>query len=57
MMKRPLFLIASILILELVAVEQFTYAQNIIITKNDIGRAGTSIPVSAIGVPIGSVDL
>jgi feruloyl esterase len=57
MMKRPLFLIASILILELVAVEQFTYAQNIIITKNDIGRAGTSIPVSAIGEPIGSVKL
>ena len=32
-------------------------SKNIVITKTDIEKAGTSIPVSAIGEPVGSVKL
>jgi feruloyl esterase len=56
-MKRPVFLITALLILAEFAIAQAPSAKNIIITKNDIEKAGTSIPVSLIGEPIGSVRL
>jgi feruloyl esterase len=57
-MKRLLFLIiASAILAELVATGQGSSSKIIIITKTDIEKAGTSIPVSAIGEPVGSVKL
>ena len=52
------FLITVTLILaEVVAAGQDSSSENIVITKTDIEKAGTSIPVSAIGEPVGSVKL
>jgi feruloyl esterase len=42
---------------EVVAAGQNFSSKNIVITKTDIEKAGTSIPVSAIGEPVGSVKL
>jgi feruloyl esterase len=42
---------------EVLAAGQSSFSENIVITKNDIEKAGTSIPVSAIGEPVGSVKL
>jgi len=57
-MKRLYFLITVTLILaEVIAVGQDPYSENIVITKNDIEKTGISIPVSAIGEPVGSVKL
>ena len=57
-MKRVLFFINAILILAVVVVAgQDFSSKNIVITKTDIEKAGTSIPVSAIGEPVGSVKL
>jgi pimeloyl-ACP methyl ester carboxylesterase len=57
-MKRLFFLITAILILtEVVAAGQDSSSKNRVITKTDIEKAGTSIPVSAIGEPVGSVKL
>jgi hypothetical protein len=57
-MKRVFFLITVTLILaEVNAAGQGPFSENIAITKNDIEKAGTSIPVSDIGEPVGSVKL
>ena len=57
-MKRLFNLIIAALILaEVVAAGQESSSKNIVITKTDIEKAGTSIPVSAIGEPVGSVKL
>ena len=57
-MKRILFFITVTLILsEVVVAGQDFSSKNIVITKTDIEKAGTSIPVSAIGEPVGSVKL
>jgi pimeloyl-ACP methyl ester carboxylesterase len=57
-MKRLFFLITSTLILaEVVVVGQDSSFKNIVITKTDIEKAGTSIPVSSIGEPVSSVKL
>jgi feruloyl esterase len=57
-MKRFYFLFTVTLILaEVIAVGQGLFSENIVITKNDIEKTGTSIPVSAIGEPVGSVRL
>jgi pimeloyl-ACP methyl ester carboxylesterase len=57
-MKRLNLLIATTLILsEIVATGQNFTTKNITITKTDIEKAGTSIPVSVIGEPVGSVKL
>ena len=57
-MKRLYFLITVTLILaEVIAAGQDPSSKNIVITKTDIEKAGTSIPVSAIGEPVGSVKL
>jgi feruloyl esterase len=57
-MRRLCFLITATLILAegIVAGQDFS-SKNIVITKTDIEKAGTSIPVSAIGEPVGSVKL
>jgi feruloyl esterase len=57
-MRRLCFLITATLILAegIVASQDFS-SKNIVITKTDIEKAGTSIPVSAIGEPVGSVKL
>ncbi len=57
-MRKPLFLIITTLILaEMGVAGQNSSSKNIEITKNDILKAGTSIDVSAIGEPVGSVKL
>lgn len=57
-MKRLYFLITVTLILaEVIAAGQDPFSENIVITKKDIEKAGNSIPVSAIGEPVGSVKL
>jgi feruloyl esterase len=57
-MKRLYFLITVTLVLgDVIAAGQDPFSGNIVITKNDIEKAGTSIPVSAIGEPVGSVKL
>jgi len=57
-MKRFYFLITLTLILaEVTAIGQGSSSKSIVITKNDIEKAGTSIPVSDIGEPVGSVKL
>ena len=57
-MKRILFFITAILILAEVAVAGQNFSsKNIVITKTDIEKAGTSIAVSAIGEPVSSVKL
>jgi feruloyl esterase len=57
-MKRTFFLIIATLILaNSAAISQGTSYKNTVITKTDLERAGTSIPVSAIGEPVGSVKL
>jgi feruloyl esterase len=57
-MKRLNILITVTFILaEVVAAGQNFSSKNIVITKTDIEKAGTSIPVSAIGEPVGSVKL
>jgi pimeloyl-ACP methyl ester carboxylesterase len=57
-MKRLYFLITVALILvEVLAAGQGPSSENIVITKNDIEKTGTSIAVSAIGEPVGSVKL
>ena len=57
-MKRLFFLIiATVILAELVAAGQDYPSKNIVITKTDIEKTGTSIPVSAIGEPVGSVKL
>ena len=57
-MKRLFFLISATMILaDLVATGQDSSSKNIVINKTDIEKAGTSIPVSAIGEPVGSVKL
>jgi pimeloyl-ACP methyl ester carboxylesterase len=57
-MKRLYFLITVTLILtEVLATGQGPFFEKIVITKTDIEKAGTSIPVSAIGEPVGSVKL
>jgi pimeloyl-ACP methyl ester carboxylesterase len=57
-MKRLYFLITATLILaEVAAAGQDSSSKNKVITKNDIEKAGTSIAVSSIGEPVGSVKL
>lgn len=57
-MKRLFFLvIAALIFAESSAASQGSYDENIVITKTDIERVGTSIPVSAIGEPVSSVKL
>ncbi len=57
-MNRQFFLITVFLILAgSVAAGQDTSEKNIVITSSDLEKAGTSIPVSAIGEPVGSVKL
>ena len=57
-MRRLCFLITATLILaEVVVAGQDFSSKNIVIAKTDIEKAGTSIPVSAIGEPVGSVKL
>jgi feruloyl esterase len=57
-MKRLNILITvTIILAEVVAAGQNFSSKNIVITKTDIEKAGTSIPVSAIGEPVGSVKL
>ena len=57
-MKRLNFLIAVTFILaEVAAAGQNFSSKNSVITKTDIEKAGNSIPVSAIGEPVGSVKL
>ncbi len=57
-MKKHYFLITATLILaELTAAGQNSSSKNTVITKTDIEKAGTSIGVSAIGEPVGSVRL
>lgn len=57
-MKRLFSLIIAIVILaEIAAAGQDYSFDNIVITRADIEKAGTSIPVSAIGEPVGSVKL
>ena len=57
-MKRLYLLITVTLILgEVIAVGHVSFSNNIVITRNDIEKAGTSIPVSAIGEPGSSVRL
>jgi len=57
-MKRlfPL-IIATFILAGLVTAGQGYPTDNIVITRADIEKAGTSIPVSAIGEPVGSVKL
>jgi len=57
-MRRLCFLITVTLILaEVVVAGQDFSSKNIVIAKTDIEKVGTSIPVSAIGEPVGSVKL
>ena len=57
-MKNLLFFIIATLILAEVSVAgQHSTSNNIVITKTDIEKAGTSIPASSIGIPVGSVKL
>src|SRR5512137_1160585 len=57
-MKRLSFLITLTLILaEVAVIGQDSSSKNKVITKNDIEKAGTSIPASEIGEPVGSVRL
>ena len=57
-MKRLKLLITATLILTaVVAAGQNSASKNKIINKTDIDKAGASIPVSAIGEPVGSVKL
>jgi pimeloyl-ACP methyl ester carboxylesterase len=57
-MRRLIFLITITLILaQVIAAGQNLFSENIVITKTDIEKVGTSIPVSAIGEPVGSVRL
>ncbi|MFN2126318.1 MAG: tannase/feruloyl esterase family alpha/beta hydrolase [Anaerolineales bacterium] len=57
-MKRLFFIIIATLILaESAATGQGSHYENVVITKTDIEKAGTSIPVSAIGEPVGSVKI
>ena len=57
-MKRLNILITvTIILAEVVAAGQNFSSKNIVITETDIEKAGTSIPVSAIGEPVGSVKL
>ena len=57
-MKRLFFIIIATLILaESAATGQGSHYENVVITRTDIEKAGTSIPVSAIGEPVGSVKI
>ena len=57
-MKRLFSLIiATVILADIVATGQGSSSKNIEINKTDIEKAGTSIPVSAIGEPVGSVKL
>ncbi len=57
-MKRLSFLIISAVILaESAASGQDVYSKNKVIARTDLEKAGTSIPVSAIGEPVSSVKL
>jgi feruloyl esterase len=57
-MRRLFFLVIATLILAKPAATcQGSGDENIVITRADIAKAGTSIPVSAIGEPVGSVKL
>jgi hypothetical protein len=57
-MKRLIFIIIATLILARPDTSgQDSSSKNKIITKSDIEKAGTTIPVSAIGEPVGSVKL
>lgn len=57
-MKRLFFLvIATSLLVESSVTGQGSYDKNLVITKTDIEKAGTSIPASAIGEPVISVKL
>jgi hypothetical protein len=56
-MKKVFSLFCTVLIIAGVAARGQTSLTNIIITKADIVKAGTSIPASAIGEPVGSVSL
>ncbi|HCE58683.1 MAG TPA: tannase/feruloyl esterase family alpha/beta hydrolase [Prolixibacteraceae bacterium] len=56
MRKSYLFAALMLLLSQLVTAQVATQA-NIVITKADLVKAGTSIPLSAIGEPVGSVQL
>ncbi len=56
-MKRLLLTISAILIMANLANSQDSSLKNKIITKSDIEKAGTTIPATAIGEPVGSVKL
>ena len=57
-MKRLYLLVTIILFLgEIAAIGQLSFSGSITITKNDVEKAGTSIPVSDIGEPVSSVKL
>ncbi len=51
------FVTAILLLVGLLACRQVEDASNVNITRTDIEKAGTSIPASAIGEPVGSVRL
>lgn len=57
MKKFIILIIATLILAETAAAGQDSYYKNIVITKTDIERAGTSIPVTSIGEPVGSVKL
>jgi pimeloyl-ACP methyl ester carboxylesterase len=57
-MKRlKLLLTVTLILAEVIATGHDPFSGNIVITKNDIEKVGTSIPVSAIGEPVSSVKL
>jgi feruloyl esterase len=57
-MKKTIWIIVSLFILAgSVSCQQKQIGQDIIITKTDLQKVGISIPVSAIGEPVGSVKL
>jgi hypothetical protein len=56
-MKRLLLITTASLIMSSLAYCQDTSSKNKIITKTDIEKVGTTIPVSSIGEPVGSVKL
>ncbi|NMD04199.1 MAG: tannase/feruloyl esterase family alpha/beta hydrolase, partial [Bacteroidales bacterium] len=56
-MKKTFFLLLILPLSIIVASSQGTPDQPVIITKADIEKAGTSIPVQSIGEPVSSVKL
>lgn len=57
MKKQYCFMSLALLLTGMLVSAQTMIADNVLITKADIEKAGSSIPVSAIGEPVGSVSL